>query len=84
MYYKYNTYSMYTLSTFFWERRNMSTKKNKIVAYMEQEYHEKLKILAKRNERSVSKEVAYLIKQNIEKYEKEHGKIDISSITQWV
>lgn len=49
---------------------------------MEQGYHEKLKILAKKNERSVSKEVAYLIKQNIETYEKEHGKIDIPSITQ--
>ncbi len=60
----------------------MSTKKDKIVSYMEQGYHEKLKILAKKNERSVSKEVAYLIKQNIETYEKEHGKIDIPSITQ--
>ena len=39
--------------------------------------YEKLKILADKNQRSVVRQVAYWVEQNLEKYESEHGKISV-------
>lgn len=55
----------------------MPSSKPKIVVRTEQEIVDKIKYIAKENERSTSQEVAYLIKQEIAKFEKERGEIII-------
>lgn len=49
----------------------------KIVARTDQETINKFKIIAAENERSVSQEMVYLVKQEIKKYEREKGEIKI-------
>ena len=39
--------------------------------------YEKLKVVADKNQRSVVRQVAYWIEQNLDKYESEHGKISV-------
>lgn len=55
----------------------MPSKKPKIVAYTENDILEKIKKIAQENERSISQEVVFLIKKEIQKYEKEYGEINI-------
>ncbi len=55
----------------------MPSQKPKIVAYAEIEIVEKIKRIAKENERTMSQEVVFLIKREIQRYEQEHGKINI-------
>lgn len=55
----------------------MPSNKPKIVAYTEKEVLEKFKRIAKKNERSVSQEVAYLVKKEINNFEKENGEIKL-------
>lgn len=55
----------------------MPSNKPKIVAYTDDKILEKIKKIAKENERSVSQEVVYLIKKEIQKYEEKNGKINI-------
>ena len=55
----------------------MPSNKPKLVARTEQEIIDKIKIIAKENERSVSQEIIFLVKKEIEKYELENGKIQI-------
>lgn len=43
---------------------------------------DKMKYIAEENNRSLAKEVEYLCKQNIKKYEAEHGEIQIDEISQ--
>lgn len=43
---------------------------------------DKLAYIAKKNERSASKEAIYLIKKRIEEYESEHGEIIIDPTTE--
>lgn len=57
----------------------MPSNKPKIVAYTEQETLDKFRIIAQEYERSVSQETIYLIKQEIKKYEAEHGEIKIKN-----
>lgn len=55
----------------------MPTKKPKVGAYIEPELAKKFSIIAKNNCRTVSKQLEYLIIQEVEKYENEKGKIQI-------
>ena len=45
----------------------MPTKLAKIFAYVDQELYEELKEVAKANERTVSKQIVYIIKQYLKK-----------------
>lgn len=49
----------------------------KIVARTDKKTIDKMKYIAKKNERSVSQETVFLIKKEIERYEKENGEIII-------
>ena len=40
----------------------------------------KLQYIAKYEDRSINKEVTYLIRREIERFEEEHGKIELDSI----
>lgn len=55
----------------------MPSKKPKIVAYTDQETLDKITKIAKKNVRSLSQEIVYLVKKEIEHYEKEHGEIKL-------
>ena len=56
--------------------------KNKLKSYplrMEEEIKEKLKVIAKENERNLNGEIVYAVKKHIREYEAEHGEIEINS-----
>lgn len=55
----------------------MASKKPQFVIRTEQEILEKLKYMAKNHERSATQEAVFIIKQAINKYEKENGEIKI-------
>ena len=55
----------------------MPSKLPKIVARTDITTIEKFKIIAMKNERSVSQETVFLVKQAIKKYESENGEIII-------
>ena len=57
------------------------TEKPQIKAYLETEDFEKIKTIAKKEGRSTSNLVAYLIKKHIKRYEEENGSIDTSTST---
>ena len=54
----------------------MPTNKSKFMIYLEEETLKKIKFLAEENERSTTQEIVYLVKQEIKKYEEEHGSIN--------
>ena len=45
---------------------------------IEQDLLEKLRVIADDNSRSLNKEIEYIIKKEVEKYEKEHGEIKVN------
>ena len=47
------------------------------MTYTDEETREKFKIVSKRNNRSMSQHLEYLIKKEITNYEQEHGEIEI-------
>ena len=53
----------------------MPSNKPMLVARTDQEIIDKIKVIAKNNERSLSQEIVYLVKKEIQRYEKEHGTI---------
>lgn len=53
----------------------MPSKKPAILVHADQEIIDKIKIIAKENERSATKEIVHAIKNAIKKYEKENGEI---------
>lgn len=53
----------------------MPSKLPKFVARTDQTTIDKFKFIAAKNERSVSQEMVYLVKQAINEYEKKHGEI---------
>lgn len=53
------------------------TEKPRLGTYTEKEVIEKFKIVAKKNSRSMSQMIEYLVKREIEEYEKENGEIKI-------
>lgn len=53
----------------------MPSNKPMLVARTNQETIDKIKVIAKNNERSLSQEIVYLVKKEIQQYEKEHGAI---------
>ena len=72
-----NTLSVYTCQVFFSGGIYMPSQLPKIVARTDQTTIKKIKIIAAENERSVSQEMVYLVKQEIKRYEKEKGEIII-------
>ena len=55
----------------------MATEKPQIKAYTNDTTIKKLTVIAKRESRSVSKQIEYIANKYIEAYEKEHGEIKI-------
>ncbi len=55
----------------------MATDKPQIKAYTNEMTIKKLTIIAKRESRSVSKQIEYIANKYIEAYEKEHGEIEL-------
>lgn len=53
----------------------MVTDKQQIAFRAQPEIYEKFKVVAKNNSRSISQQLEYLMKQCVEKYESENGKI---------
>lgn len=57
----------------------MPSKKPAILIHADKEIIEKIKFIAKENERSVTQEVVYAIKQTIKKYEAENEEIKLEN-----
>lgn len=55
----------------------MPSKKPQFVIRTDNETLEKIKYIAKENERSTTQEIIFLVKQEIKKYEAEKGEIPI-------
>ena len=53
----------------------------RITLRLEQEYIDKLKVIAEENERSLNQEITYTLKQKIKEYEQEKGKINSSKLS---
>ncbi len=58
----------------------MPTNKAPFTFHMEEEYLEKMRYISKRETRSLSNLLEHLSKLYIEKYEQEHGEIQINTI----
>lgn len=58
----------------------MPTNKTPFTFYLEDEYLQKMRYIAKRETRSLSNLLEHISKLYIEKYEEEHEKIDIEAI----
>ena len=57
----------------------MPTNKSPFTFHIEEEYLEKMRYIAKKDTRSLSNLLEHLCKLYIEKYEQEHGAIEIES-----
>ena len=57
----------------------MPSKKPAILIHADKEIIEKIKFIAKENERSATQEVVYAIKQTIKKSEAENGEIKLEN-----
>ena len=57
----------------------MPSKKPQFVIRTDKEVIDKIKVIAEENERSTSQHIVYLIKKEIEQYEKEKGEISIDT-----
>lgn len=55
----------------------MATGKQQVSVRIQPYTYEKFKILAEKNNRSISQQVEFLMKQCVERYENEHGKISL-------
>ena len=55
----------------------MEQKPKHLGLHVDPELHSKLKYLAAYEGRSINREVLYLIRREIEAFEKEHGKIEL-------
>lgn len=60
----------------------MPSKKPSFLIHADKEIIEKLKYIAKYNERSATQETVYLIKKDIEEFEAQHGEIKIEKVGQ--
>lgn len=60
----------------------MPSNKNQIKAYIANDIYEKIKIIAKKENRSISNEIKYLTMKKIEDYENEHGEIRLDDMQQ--
>lgn len=58
----------------------MPSKKPQFVIRTDNETLDKIKYIAKENERSTTQEIIFLIKQEIKKYESEKGEIPIEKL----
>lgn len=56
----------------------MPSNKPRFTVRAEQEILDKIGFIAKKNERNTTQEMVFLMKNRIEEYEKEHGKITIT------
>ena len=57
----------------------MNAIKHQFIFHIENEYLEKMRYLAKRETRSLSNLLEHLCKLYIEKYEQDHGKIEMKN-----
>lgn len=51
----------------------MTTDKKQFTLRLREEIHDKIKVIADKNKRSLTMQIEYLIEQHIEAYEKENG-----------
>lgn len=58
----------------------MPSKKPQFIIRAEQELFDKIKIIAKENERTANQEIVYRLKKAIEEYEKQNGEIEAKNI----
>lgn len=58
----------------------MATNKPLLKSYIKQELYNKLKILATKENRSVSNLVETILEKSIREYEKQHGNINVGDI----
>lgn len=50
----------------------------RVTLRIEQEFIDKLKVIAEENERSLNQEIVYTLKQKVKEYEEKNGKINNS------
>lgn len=60
----------------------MATNKPQLRTYTTKKIIDKFSYISKKENRSMSKQLEYVVKKEIENYEKEHGKIELPSETQ--
>lgn len=48
----------------------------RVTLRIEQEFIDKLKVIAEENERSLNQEIVYTLKQKVKEYEEKNGKIN--------
>jgi hypothetical protein len=60
----------------------MEKKAKHLGLHVDPELHDKLKYLAAYEGRSINREVLYLIRREIEAFEREHGKIELPDNTE--
>lgn len=60
----------------------MPTDKTPFTFYIEDEYLGKMRYIAKRDTRSLSNLLEHLCRLHIEKYEQEHGEIEVENTAQ--
>lgn len=57
----------------------MSSKLPRVTLRLEQEFIDKLKVIADNNERSLNQEIVYTLKKHISEYEKENNSLNTKS-----
>lgn len=57
----------------------MASKRTPFTFHIEEEYLEKMRLIAKGETRSLSNLLEYLCKLHVEKYEQDHGKIKLDN-----
>lgn len=53
----------------------------RVTLRIEQEFIDKLKVIAEENERSLNQEIVYTLKQKVKEYEEKNGKINNSKLS---
>jgi hypothetical protein len=59
----------------------MPSEMPRVTLRIEQEYIDKLKLIAEENERSLNQEIVYTLKQRIKEYEEQKGRINTGKLS---
>lgn len=59
----------------------MTSEMPRVTLRIEQEYIDKLKLIAEENERSLNQEIVYTLKQRIKEYEEQKGRINTGKLS---
>lgn len=70
-------YVLALCKNFFIRRANMPSKKPQFVIRTDENIIKKIKYIAEQNERSATQEIVYIIKKEINNFEKENGEIKL-------